>query len=193
MNTIDCIKSRRSVRKFSKKEVPLDILKKIIDCGRHAPSSFDSQPWEFIIIKNKELLGKLLEDRVQMKEAPYDINSIKFAKLEGIEKYEKMSLPPAMIVVCGDKKRCEYTGSLLCSLATATENILLSAHSLGLGACWLYVYDPDTPETEKQIRKILKLPSNILILCLVILGYPEGKPLSKKLRDLNEIVHIDKW
>lgn len=193
MDTIRCIKTRRSIRKFLNKDVPLKILKEIVDCGRHAPSSFDSQPWEFIIIKDKKLISKLLEDRVQMKKPPYDINSIKFAEEEGIEKYEKIELPPAMIVICGDKKRCEYTGSLLNSLAVAAENILLATHSIDLGACWLYVYDPDTPETERAVRRVLKLPPNVLVLCLIILGYPKVKPSSRKLRRLNKIIHIDKW
>lgn len=193
METIKCIKSRRSIRRFFKKEISIELLKKLVDCGRYAPNSFGTQPWEFMIIKNKKLVDKLLKDRAQMKEAPYDINSKKFADKKENEKYEKVNLPPAMIVVCGDKKRCSYTGSLLCSLSVATENILLAANDFGLGACWLYVYDPDTPETEKQVRKILNLPQNILVLCFVIIGYPEKKPLPKKLRNLNEIIHMEKW
>lgn len=193
METIKCIKSRRSIRRFSNKEVSIKILKKLIDCGRYAPDSFGTQPWEFMIIKNKKLIERLLRDRVQMKEAPYDINSRKFVAREEIEKYEKVNLPPAMIIVCGDKKRCSYTGSLLCNLSVATENILLSANDFSLGACWLYVYDPDTPETEKRVRKMLNLPQNILVLCFIIIGYPEKKSLPKKLRDLNEIIHIEKW
>lgn len=193
MEAIDCIKTRRSIRKFSQEEVSFDILKKLVDCGRYAPDAFGSEPWEFMILKNKELIGKLLEDRVQQKEDPYAIDSRKYAEKEGIEKFEKVKMPLAMIAVCGDKKRCGYTGSLLCGLSVAAENILLSAHDLGLGACWLYVYDPDSPDTETRIKKILKLPENILLLCFIIVGYPEIKLLPKKLRSLDEIIHINKW
>lgn len=193
METIDCIKSRRSIRKFSEKEVSLDILKKLVDCGRYAPDAFGSEPWEFIILKDTELIGRLLEDRVQEKNDPYAIDSQKYAEKEGIEKFEKINMPPSMIAVCGDRKRCNYTGSLLCGLSTAAENILLSANDLGLGACWLYVYDPDSPDTEARIKKILKLPENILVLCFIIVGYSEIKPLPKKLKSLDEIIHINKW
>lgn len=193
METIPCIKSRRSVRRFSKKEVSVETLKELVDCARHAPDAFGSEPWEFIVLQNKELIGKLLEDRLQMKAAPYDINSRNFAEKEGIQNYENMNLPPAMIVLCGDKNRCGYTGSLLCTLSVTAENILLSAHSLGLGACWIYVYDPDTPDTEARVRKVLALPENILVLCFIIIGYPEKKLLPKKLRNLEEIIHWNKW
>jgi nitroreductase len=193
MQTIDCIKTRRSIRKFSKKEVSLEILKKIVDCGRYAPDAFGLEPWEFMVLKDKELISELLEDRVQEKKDPYAIDSRKYAEKAGIEKFEKIHNPPAMIVLCGDKKRCDYTGSMLCSLSTAAENILLSAHDLGLGACWLYVYDPDSPDTEEKTKKMLKLPENILVLCFIIVGYPDCKLSSKKLRNLDEIIHINKW
>lgn len=190
-NFIGLIKSRRSIRKWKTKKVPDDLSGKIIDCGRYAPSSFDSQPWEIIVLKDKEKIKDLLSDRLQMKEPPYDINSYKYARMEGLEKYQEVCLPPVMLVICGDNKKCPYLGSLLCSLSCCVENMLLAAHALDLGACWLYVYDPDTPETEKQIKKKLKLPKHITVLCLIPIGYPDEKPLPKEIR--KGTVHFDKW
>ena len=74
-----------------------------------------------------------------------------------------------------------------------TENILLSANDFGLGAYWLYVYNPDTPEVERQVKKILDLFSNIIVPCFVAIGYSEKNLLSQKLRNLSEIIYIERW
>jgi len=91
--------------------------------------------------------------------------------------YQQVSLPPVVIVVCGNKNKLSYFSSLICSLSCAVQNILLSAHVLGLGACWVYVYDNDDKEVEIRVKKILKLPLNIMVLCLVPIGYPDEKIL----------------
>lgn len=185
MDCITAIKKRRSIRKFLDKPIPSDIIGKIIECGKYAPSAFDAQPWEFTVITDRLIIEELLSDRLQMKEFPYYINSRKYAEKMGIEKYQKMSTPPLVIAVSGNKKICPYLGSLITSISCCAENMMLAATVFGVGSCWLYVFDPDdVPETEEFVRSKLKLPNDYLVLCLLIFGYPNQRVDKKELRNI---------
>ena len=180
METFECIKSRRSVRKFLDKEVSDEIIRKLIDAARHAPFGGplkkDCQLWEFIIIKDKSIKEKLAlnyDDRQFIKQAPI------------------------IIAVCADKtkdpeyKAWEITASL------ATENILLAAHNLGLGACYVtaFTHHKEHEEDRKILIETLNLPEHIELIALIPIGYPDSseeiKP--KELRDIDEMIHFNKW
>ncbi|MBU0708981.1 nitroreductase family protein [Patescibacteria group bacterium] len=182
---LNLIQNRRSIRKYRAEQVPDDLIKEIIDSGKHAASAFDCQPWEFIVIKDNNKIRELLSDRLQQKEPPYAINSQKYAEKYGIEKYGAVNPPPVLIAVLGNKKICPFLDSLLCSLSCCVENMMLAAYTLGLGTCWLYVYDMEMPETEDFVKEQLDLEDNFMVLCLLTLGYPDEVPLEKKMRDCN--------
>ena len=180
METIDCIKTRRSIRKYLDKEVPDEIIKKLIDCARHAPfggpPKKEPQLWEFIIIKDKAIKEKLAldyEDRQFMKQAP------------------------VIIAVCGDKtKDPKYKDwEITCSLAI--ENILLAAHDLGLGACFVtpFTHHEGHKEDRKKLIKTLNLPEHIKLISLITVGYPDPseKIEEKELRNINEMIRFNKW
>lgn len=123
MDTIDCIKTRRSKRKFLDKNVPDGIIRELIDCARHAP--FGGPPikapqlWEFIIVKDKEIKEKLAlryEDRQYLKQAS------------------------VVIAVCADKNKDTDYRDWDITASLAIENILLTAHDLGLGACFVTTF-----------------------------------------------------
>ncbi len=174
METTNCIKTRRSRRKFLDKEVSDEIINKLIDSARHAPSSRDSQPWEFVIVKNGEVKQKL-------------------AKLKGKENEECILGAKATIVVCVDKKKSEirWVEDGVC----VTMNILLEAHNLGLGAVYVTGYSSTEPEITTKIQKVLKLPENIMPVVLIPLGYPDSSEEieEKELRQINEITHFNQW
>jgi len=172
MKLIDCIKTRRSIRKYKDKEVSDDVIRELIDCARHAPSSCDTQPWEFVVIRDKAVREKLSQIH-------------KFAS------YVKGA--PVVIAICYDEKRCTYSPSNYLSSAAATENLLLTIHDKGLGSCWTYVKDFEDPEIEVKVKKILKVPDNIGVLCLLPIGYPDQKPVKRELRSVEDIVHNEKW
>ncbi|MBI4226514.1 nitroreductase family protein [Candidatus Roizmanbacteria bacterium] len=189
---INEIKSRRSIRKWKNKKVPKDLLKTIIDCGLSAPSAYGAQPWEIIVIEDKKIIEKLLSDRRQLKKPPYFINSAKYVDKLGKEKYEKVKPPPLMIVIAGDQK--EYygdTGGLIASLACCGENILLASHALGLGACWLFVRDDSMPDVEKEVKTILNIPSQHIVLGMLAVGYPDETALNKVLK--SKKIHHNTW
>jgi nitroreductase len=86
-----------------------------------------------------------------------------------------------------DEKKSSATAHNLENVAVATENILLAAHAIGIGACYIGGFDPSYPEIENSISKALKLPKNVRIVCLITLGYPDEIPRKKKLRLISEI------
>ncbi len=171
----DIIKSRRSIRKWSSAKIPERVMQEILECGHSAPSAFGKKPFHFVPIQEKQKIMDLMKGRYQHKEWPYGINSEKYAKQTGINNYEKPSLPGSIIAVCGDKTKYPEEASLVQTLSAAATTMLISIHSLGLGGCWLYVYDPATPETEGDVRRLLKLDDKYMILCLIAYGYIDNK------------------
>ncbi|MBW2647977.1 MAG: nitroreductase family protein [Deltaproteobacteria bacterium] len=116
METIDCIKTRRSRRLFTDKEVYDEIITTLIDCAVNAPSSMDCQPWHFIIVKNKE-------------------SKLKLARLKEEGNQQHILTAPISIVVCVDINKSP--GRWIEDGVTATENILLGAHDIGLGSVYV--------------------------------------------------------
>lgn len=170
---IEVIKSRKSIRRWLGKKVPRNLVKEVIECGMAAPSAFSSHPFNLIAIDDKKKIQGLLKDRLQLKSPPYWINSTKWAKKSGLENYEKLKNPPLLIIVTGNLKKCPDVPSMIQTLAASSENVLLACHALRLGACWLYVYDPDLPETESNVRIILDLSKDFFILSMIAIGYPK--------------------
>lgn len=180
MEALDCVKSRRSVRKFLDKAVSDEIIRKLIDCARHAPfggpPEKECQLWEFVIIRDnsvKEKLALEYEDRQFIKKAP------------------------VIIAVCADKtKDAKYRNWDITS-GLAIENILLAAHDLGLGACFVttFTHHEGHKDDRKALIEVLNLPGNIEMIALILIGYPdtsEEKP-EKELREIDDMIHFDKW
>lgn len=155
METIDCIKTRRSVRKFLDKPVPWGNISTILDCGRMAPSAGNLQSWKFIVVEDKEpkeQLAKACVNQLWIAEAPYIIVIV--------SEYEKM------------KRFYDTRGERLYSVqscAAAAQNMLLAAHDLGLGACWVGAFD------EEKIKTLLGCPAEIRPQVIIPVGYPAEK------------------
>lgn len=164
MQTLSLLKKRRSVRNFDNRPVPEDLLTEIIDCARLAPTARNIQPWEFIVVTNKEtlkVLGSWAENGRFIAESSCCI-----------------------AVFCRDTKYYLEDG------CAATENILLAAQGLGLAACW--VAGDKKPYCEK-VRELLLVPADFKLVSLIPLGYAEClSPMPAK-RSLDEVLHWEKW
>ena len=169
MDAIEAILSRRSIRKYSNKPINSDIIKQLLETAFSAPSASDRRPWHFIIIDDREILDAI------PKFHPYS-NMLKNAK--------------TAILACGDLHLEESEGYLSVNCSAATENILLAAHAIGLGACWLGIY----PRKERinGIKKLIKLPEHIIPISLISLGYPAEYKTKEERYDENR-VHYNKW
>ena len=153
MDIIDAIRTRRSIRKFDKRPVPENLIELILKSAMQAPSARNFQPWHFVII----------DDRNKLREIP------KFHPYTAM-----LETAPLAIAVCGDlslEKSMEY---IALDCAAATQNMLLAAHGLGLGAVWLGIYPREN--RIKGLADLLKLPEHIIPVTLIALGYPAEDP-----------------
>ncbi|VVB75875.1 malonic semialdehyde reductase RutE [Candidatus Tiddalikarchaeum anstoanum] len=173
MDALKAINTRRSIRKYKQKKISIQTVKKLIGAARNAPSSFNEQSWVFITVTNKETKEKLAEHKSQ--------------------KSKFMKDAPLIIACCYDTTKTRTKAHNLENVAVASENILVAANALGLGACYVGGFDPEYPEIEDSINIALKLPSNIKIVCLITIGYPDEKPAKKSMRPISEVWKMEKY
>ncbi len=174
MDIIHAIKTRRSIRRWKNKSVPAAKIRKIIELACCAPSSMNSQPWEFVVVRDKHSLKRLVKPREN-------------------GNGEEMT-PPVIIAVCVDlrrsPKRWIEDGSC------AAQNVLLAAHAMGLGAVWLTAYKHPIVIRKSRIERTairaLNLPRRVRPVCLIAMGYPDEKPAKKEMRALNKMLHYEK-
>lgn len=157
--TIHDIMTRVSVRQFTDAPVSDSDIETILRAGMAAPSAMNKQPWQFYVITNDALRRKLSEN---FSNAVY------------------ASSAPLLIVPCADlSKTIEGEGEAYWQqdLAAATENILLAAHALGLGAVWCGIYP--ISERVARIRPILDLPDTLIPFGIICIGHTESAPAPK--------------
>lgn len=158
---LENIFERKSVRKYTGQKISKEDMIMLMKAGMAAPSARNAQPWELVAVTDMELIKKL----------------------EEVLPYAKMSVNAGQgIVVCGDINQALPGGSSefwIQDCAAVTQNILLAAEAMGLGAVWTGAY-PDSTRS-KVIRDILGLPENLKPLCYIPIGYPTGveKPKDK--------------
>ena len=169
MDAFNAIKTRRSIRKYINKKVPIKLVYELIEMGMYAPSAGNENPWHFIIITDKNILN----------------NIPKFHPHSDMLKEASLA-----ILVCFDINLETHKKMAIQDCSAATENILISANAKGIGSVWLGIFPRE--ERIKGIVKILNLPENIIPFSLISLGYPGEKKINKKKFDLNRI-HKNKW
>ena len=160
---LDFICRRRSVRRFQKKPVPDEILEVLMKAAMAAPSGNNAQPWEFVIVRDPKI-----------KEEISRVHSWVYMAAEA----------PAAIVVLGNKGSEWWEDDC----AAATENLLLAAANLGLGAVWCGIKE----EQAKVVRKILGVSGPVGVLCIVPIGYPAELP-SSHTKYRKDKVHWDRY
>lgn len=153
------IMTRSSVRSYQPKPIEETKIEKLLRAGMAAPTAVNQQPWHFVVIRNRATLDKIAEltpNAGMVKEAPL------------------------AIVVCGDMNREKAEVVQMFwnqDVSAATENILLQAHAMGLGAVWTGLY-PD-PDRCRAISNLLNMPDNIKPFCTIVVGYPKGDTMPK--------------
>jgi nitroreductase len=169
---IQNIMTRTSIRAFTDQPVDEAIVEKILRAGMSAPTAVNRQPWAFVVVNEREQMERLREVH------PY-AQMLKTAQLA--------------IVVCGDMERALPGASQaywIQDASAATENILLAAHGLGLGAVWCGVYP--NPDVLPKVKEVLGLPSSIVPLNIIPIGYPAENPTPKD-KWKPENIHYNKW
>ena len=201
LNLLDIIKDRRSVKEYSSREVSKEVLFRILEAGRWAPSAHNAQPWRFIVIKDSALKHKIAVDMTRRWNEDLSKNGIPKEQRESLIKasVDQFGNAPIIIVAClamegmdeypdDQRKKIENVMAVQ-SVAAAIENVLLAAHGEGLGSCWFCapLFCPDI------VRKTLKIPTHIAPQALITLGYPANKPNPPPRKPLEDIIHQDCW
>lgn len=169
METLTAIFTRRSVRKYSDKPVSDLTVKLLLQAAMAAPTAKNTQSWEFVVIRDKKTLAQIPSFHPFAKQIP-DCQ--------------------VAIVVCGNTRLEAARGHWIPDASNASMNILLAAHSLGLGAVWTTFYPYE--DRTAGIRKLLNLPDHIMPLNIIPLGYPVEKRAYQD-RFNPAKVHYEKW
>jgi nitroreductase len=163
MDAIEVMKTRRSVRAYTRAPVPRKIIEDIVDCGRLAPTANNVQPWEFVVVTDPELLRRIAE-------------TTEYGKFIA-------DAPVCVVVLSRDTKYYLEDGS------AATENILLAARAHGLGSCWVA---GDKKPYVTEICRLVAAPRGYKLVSLIPIGYPAESPEKSK-RPLSDVLHWEKY
>jgi nitroreductase len=184
METLEAIRTRRSVRSFSDRPVEREKLQAVLEAVRQAPSWANMQCWRFVVVEDPEVRARISE--LSYVEAFFATRGYRSNPAQ-----KALAEAPLVIVACAEP---EQSGDLngqhyyLTDMGIAAENLMLAAHSLGLGSVFVGVFD------EEQLGDLLDIPPGIRIVGLFPLGYPEdGGKGNPPRRPLEEIVFYGKW
>ena len=169
MDTMKAILTRRSVRSYKKRKIPENKIQELLKAAVSAPSAGNEQPWHFILIDKRDILDEITN----------------------FHPHSKMLLQAQFaIIVCGDTDLEKFKGYWMLDCSAATQNILLAARALGLGACWLGIYP--RMERIKALKEMLKTPENIIPFAVISIGYTDKD--QNTVERLDEFrIHKNKW
>ncbi|VVB95656.1 Coenzyme F420:L-glutamate ligase [uncultured archaeon] len=175
------IRTRRSVREYLDTQLSEETTRKIIDAGRYAPTGLNLQPWRFVVVQNKVMLKKLsnyarpiLEKNL---EGRNDAGAVNFLKRLQDKNFNLFYNAPILILVIGSKNNVltDYD----CSMCAG--NMMLAAHSLGIGSCW--IGGAAVIQQSEELMAELKIPHNYKIVAPLIFGYPRTVPPTPEKRE----------
>lgn len=168
MDVMEAIRTRRSIRKFSDRPIEEEKLDLVLEAGRLSPSAANGQNWHFIVVRDREKIQKLME---------------------AADGQPAVGEAQAAIVVCATKRRImdcgQPTDTVDCSIAMSY--MILEAHALGLGTCWLgHFY-------AEKVKKALHIPEEVSVITFTPIGYPAEQPDARSRKDICDIVSYEKF
>ncbi len=173
MDILKVIKSRRSIRRFTNDPIPKEDLMQILEAAIWAPSAGNCQPWEFIIVENEETKRRIAEAALAQM---------------------WIASAPVVIVVCANIPRTSWRygkrgETLYCiqDTAAAIQNMLLTAHALGYGTCWVGAFN------EEAIRSVLSIPRHVRPVAIIPIGKPAESPSPPPRIPLTKVIHREKY
>ena len=164
MSLVDVLLSRRSIRRYEQREISRDVLDKILEAGRQAPSAGNKQPWHFIVVTDSEIKKEFSKGMFN--------RFIKDA--------------PVCIVGCAHRDIVAGKWSVV-STTIALENMVIAAWALGIGSCWIGDF------SEEKVKKLLSIPASWNVVALLSFGHPAEKPQPKKKKTIKEIASFNRF
>lgn len=166
---MEAILARRSIRRYTDRPVPDQVIKELLEAAMSAPSAKDERPWHFVVVRDRKVLDEIPHHH------PYA---------------QMLKQAPVAIVVCADLRLDKCDGFWVQDCSAATENILIAAQAKGLGAVWVGIYPVE--DRVRAMRRILGMPEHVVPLALVPIGYPaEHKPPANRYDTAR--IHYDRW
>jgi nitroreductase len=171
LDALTAILTRRSIRDYTPHPVPEETVKLLLTAGMAAPSAFNERSTEFVVVNDPKILKEI---------AQVNPSSLQLKKMT------------VGIVVCGNQAKEKHKGQGYWQLdgAAASENILIAAHALGLGAVWTAIYP--YPDRITKVQKLLSLPPEVIPLNIIPIGYPAEKKITEDRFDPAR-AHYNRW
>jgi nitroreductase len=198
MFVLDGINSLRSVRKFKSDPISEDKLRIILESASKAASGSNTQPWEFVVVRDTKVKARLQEPMLRkwlerlagssgMSPLMRDVYDEATEMLRDTEKV------PVIIYCCVDLNHVGKSEEVrYASIYPAVQNLMLAAHALGLATC-LTVHGSTATRGEPEVKKILGIPDHVKIACLAYLGYPAVRLGRPKRKPIEKFTHYDHW
>jgi nitroreductase len=162
MDVYDAILKRRSIRRFKQRDIPFEVLKKLVNAARMAPSGGNLQPWEYVVVAEEELLEKVF-------------STLRWENITKGGAPPKEKMPTSFIIVLINREIKPEGGEY--DVAMAAQNIMLTALEEGVGTCCIGPIDKD------RLKEILKIPEMYEIALVIALGYPDESPIIENVED----------
>jgi nitroreductase len=198
MSVLEGINSLRSVRKFNPDPVPEDKLKIILESASKAASGSNSQPWEFVVVRDPKVKARLKEPMLRTWLERLSGGSGMSPRMSGdydeaTEMLRNTERVPAIVYCCVDLNHVGKSEEVrYASIYPAVQNLMLAAHALGLATC-LTVHGSTPTRGEPEVKKILGIPEYVKIACLVYIGYPTATLGRPKRKPVERSTHYDHW
>jgi nitroreductase len=200
------VKTRRSIRSFKTDPIPDEYVERVIEAARWAPSGGNSQPWEYIVVKDKQIKDRIVDivnehgeysRKVELTRA----EDLRFPSVSGPVREPGYKNAPVFIILCGDPRTKEAYPLLTLltrgdshftsGLASAFLYMTLAATTLGLGSQW--VSATGSPFVKCLLRDLLEIPQDLEIYDMLVLGYPASQPKPRLVRERVEMVHHGRY
>lgn len=164
MNTVETILARRSIRQYKRDSIPDEDLKMILEAAHQAPSAANRQPWHFVVVgedEQKQRLAQACKGQKWMADAAYILVAI------GLPEVSAKWYPV--------------------DVAIAMQNMVLAAHSLGYGTCWIGAFDPDA------VKQVCEIPADLDVVACTPLGVPDVSPAARVRKEWDEVFSGERY
>jgi nitroreductase len=199
---LELLKKRRSIRRLKPDPIPDDVIDKVIEAARWAPSGANSQPWEFLVVTKKELKEQIIGVTTSDREINQRLEETRPPEMRhAMRPGGNVAESPVFILLLGDQRtEAAYPLSgrvhhgwdtFIASLSDALLCMHLAAASLGLGSRWVSAVN--RPYLQPIIKKMLGVPEDLVIYDMMVLGYPASQPSPRIVRPREEMVHRNSY
>ncbi len=167
MSLVDVVLSRRSIRRYEQREIPRDVLDRVLEAGRQAPSAANRQPWHFIVLTDYVLKNELSQGLFNrhIKDSGFTVVGCAYTGLRHV-----------------GTRKWSIVGT-----AIALQNMVIAAWAMGVGSCWIGDF------REDRVKQLLSIPEKWKVVALVSFGYPAEKPKAKSRKPIEKIVGFNKF